>query len=172
MDSLLASFFSWLGCRDLSNLVFQQRTNCYHSERHQQQYLWRLHQHFMAWVTFTSLLPNVVVDCKQFIINCWLRAMLEKWVCRGWFRETRGRERPLLQPVRSHPYFLNYNGPYLHSSSLGTDGNGATVRTSLFDYSKALHLIDHFILVRTFCNQCKLPPNIIDWITDFLSDRS
>ena len=118
VDSLLASFFSWLGCRDLSNLVFQQRTNCYHSERHQQQYLWRLHQHFMAWVTFTSLLPNVVADCKQFIINCWLRAMLEKWVCRGWFRETRGRERPWLQPVRSPPYFLNYNGPYQHAAQL------------------------------------------------------
>ena len=55
----------------------------------------------------------------------------------------------------------------LHSWSLGSDGNGATVRTSLFDYGKAFHLIDHSILFRKFCNQFKLPPSIINWITDF-----
>ena len=76
-----------------------------------------------------------------------------------------------MKPVRSHPKFLNYNGPnlnsILHSCFLGKDGNGATVRTSLFDYGKVFHLIDHGILVRKFCNQCKLPPSIINWVTDF-----
>ena len=60
----------------------------------------------------------------------------------------------------------------LHSCSLGTDGNGATVRTLLLDYRKAFDLIDHSILVRKLRNQCKLPASIINWIIDFLSDRS
>ena len=55
----------------------------------------------------------------------------------------------------------------LHSWSLGTDGNGATVRT----LRKAFDLIDHSILVRKLRNQCKLPASIINWIIDFLSDR-
>ena len=54
----------------------------------------------------------------------------------------------------------------LHSWSLGTDGNGATVRT-LLDYRKAFDLINHGILVRKLRNQCKLPASIINWITDF-----
>ena len=60
----------------------------------------------------------------------------------------------------------------LHSWSLGTDGNGATVGTLLLDYRKAIDLIDHSILVRKLRNQCKLPDSIINWIIDFLSDRS
>ena len=36
----------------------------------------------------------------------------------------------------------------LHSWSLGTDGNGATVRTLLLDYRKAFDFIDHSIRVR------------------------
>ena len=36
----------------------------------------------------------------------------------------------------------------LHSWSLGTDRNGATVRTLLLDYRKAFDFIDHSILVR------------------------
>ena len=55
----------------------------------------------------------------------------------------------------------------LHSWSLGTDGNGATLRTLLLDYRKAFDLIDHSILVRKLCNQCKLPASIINWIIDF-----
>ena len=60
----------------------------------------------------------------------------------------------------------------LHNWSLGTDGNGATVRTLLLDYRKAFDLIDHSIHVRKLRNQCKLPASIINWIIDFLSDRS
>ena len=55
----------------------------------------------------------------------------------------------------------------LHSCSLGTDGNGATVGTLLLDYRKAIDLIDHSILVRKLRNQCKLPDSIINWIIDF-----
>ena len=55
-----------------------------------------------------------------------------------------------------------------NSWSLGTDGNGATVRTILLDYRKAFDLIDHSILVRKLRNQCKLPASIINWIIDFI----
>ena len=60
----------------------------------------------------------------------------------------------------------------LQSWSLGTDGNGTTVGTLLLDYRKAFDLIDHSILVKKLRNQCKLPASIINWIIDFLSDRS
>lgn len=59
-----------------------------------------------------------------------------------------------------------------HSWSLGTDGIGATVRTLLLNYLKAFDLIDHSILVRKLRNQCKLPAGIVNWVIDFLSDRS
>lgn len=36
----------------------------------------------------------------------------------------------------------------LHNWSINTDGNGATVRTILFDYRKAFDFIDHEILIR------------------------
>ena len=63
---------------------------------------------------------------------------------------------------------FNYNGPNQGAAqrSLGTDGNGATV-TSLFDYGRACDLIDHGILVRKFCKQCKLPPRILNRIIHF-----
>ena len=35
----------------------------------------------------------------------------------------------------------------MHAWALGTDGNGATVRTMLFDYRKAFDFIDHHILI-------------------------
>ena len=60
----------------------------------------------------------------------------------------------------------------LHHWSLSTDGNGATVRTLLFDYRKAFDLIDRTILLKKLCYQCKLPPSFINWIAGFLSDRS
>ena len=59
----------------------------------------------------------------------------------------------------------------LHEWTQGTDGNGATIRTLLFDYKKAFDLIDHNILVRKLC-ALSIPPSIINWIIDFLSCRS
>ena len=59
----------------------------------------------------------------------------------------------------------------LHTWSLETNGNGATVRTLLFDYRKAFDLIDHSILVNKLRN-LTVPSSIINWIIDFLSNRS
>ena len=59
----------------------------------------------------------------------------------------------------------------VHNWAKGTDGNGATARVILFDYRKAFDLIDHSILVGKL-GRLDLPNNIINWIIDFLSDRS
>ena len=59
----------------------------------------------------------------------------------------------------------------LHHWTEGCDGNGPTVRITLYDYKKAFDLLDHNILVRKLCN-LDLPIQIINWIIDFLSDRS
>ena len=58
----------------------------------------------------------------------------------------------------------------LHTWIEGTDGNGSTIRTILFDYRKAFDLIDHRILVRKL-RSLDLPVSIINWIIDFLSNR-
>ena len=59
----------------------------------------------------------------------------------------------------------------VHNWAKETDGNGATARVILFDYRKAFDLIDHSILVDKL-GRLDLPNNIINWIIDFLSDRS
>ena len=58
----------------------------------------------------------------------------------------------------------------VHHWSKETDGNGATVRVTLFDYQKAFDLIDHKILVNKLC-KLSIPTRIINWIINFLSDR-
>ena len=59
----------------------------------------------------------------------------------------------------------------LHHWSLGTDGNGSTVRTLLFDYRKAFDLIVHSIVI-TKLSQLDIPHSVVNWVSDFLSDRS
>ena len=59
----------------------------------------------------------------------------------------------------------------LHEWSQGTDGNGSTIKTLLFDYKKAFDLIDRSILVRKLC-ALDIAPSVIKWIIDFLSARS
>ena len=51
-----------------------------------------------------------------------------------------------------------------------TDGNGCTVRVMLFDFKKAFDLIDHAIL-RAKLEDYELPPWVLDWTADFLTDR-
>ena len=51
-----------------------------------------------------------------------------------------------------------------------TDGNGSTVRVMLFDFKKAFGLIDHAILMAKL-GDYELPPWVLDWIADFLTDR-
>ena len=57
----------------------------------------------------------------------------------------------------------------LHTWSLETDRNGATVTTLLFDYRKAFDVVDHSILVNKLRNLA-VPRSIINWIIDFLSN--
>ena len=59
----------------------------------------------------------------------------------------------------------------LHDWWKGTDGNSATIRPVLCDYRKAFDLIDHGILIRKLC-MLDVPNSIVNWIIDFLSNRS
>ena len=58
----------------------------------------------------------------------------------------------------------------LYNWTKDTDGNGATIRTLLFYYRKALDLIDHNILIQKL-RFLSLPVSIINWIINFLSAR-
>ena len=58
----------------------------------------------------------------------------------------------------------------LHNWYKDTDGNGSTVRVMLFDFKKAFDLIDHAILMAKL-GDYELPPWVLDWIADFLTDR-
>ena len=58
----------------------------------------------------------------------------------------------------------------LHNWYKDTVSNGSKVRVVLFDFRKAFDLIDHTILMAKFTDY-ELPPWVLDWIADFLSDR-
>ena len=57
----------------------------------------------------------------------------------------------------------------LHNWYNDTDGNGSTVRVVLVDFRKAFDLIDHAILMAKLADY-ELPPWVLDWIADFLTD--
>ena len=58
----------------------------------------------------------------------------------------------------------------VHNLAKATDGSGALVRDVMFDYKKAFDLIDHHILV-TKLHTLDIPPEIINWVSDFLTNR-
>ena len=58
----------------------------------------------------------------------------------------------------------------LDSTSTTIDGNGATVRTILFDYRKAFDFTDHNILIDKLC-KLDLPRSVVNWIIELLTDR-
>ena len=59
----------------------------------------------------------------------------------------------------------------IHECLLATDGNSASVRVFLFDYRKDFDFIDHGALAAKL-KEVEVPNNIVNWILDFLSDRS
>jgi hypothetical protein len=58
----------------------------------------------------------------------------------------------------------------IHHWSIGTDGNGSTVRTILFDCRKAFDYIDHQIIIEKLC-KLDLPHSVANWFIDFLMDK-
>ena len=58
----------------------------------------------------------------------------------------------------------------LHNWYKDADGNGSTVRVIIFDFRKAIDLIDHAILMAKL-RDYELPPWVLDWIADFLTVR-
>ena len=59
----------------------------------------------------------------------------------------------------------------IHEWLQATDGNSASVRVFLFDYRKGFYFIDHGTLAAKL-KEVKVPNSIVNWILDFLSDRS
>ncbi len=59
----------------------------------------------------------------------------------------------------------------VHNWSQATDGTGADVRVIALDYRNAFNLIDHNILISKLSNY-GINPHIVNWICDFLSNRS
>ena len=57
----------------------------------------------------------------------------------------------------------------IHRWSQATDGTGAAVRITLFDYRKAFDLIDHPILGKKI-QSLPIPRNICCWVIDFLTN--
>lgn len=58
----------------------------------------------------------------------------------------------------------------IHHWSIGTDGNGTTIRTILFDYRKAFDYIDHQLMIVKLC-KLDLPHSVTNWVIDVLMDR-
>ena len=59
----------------------------------------------------------------------------------------------------------------VHNWPQATDGTGADLRVIALDYRKAFDLIDHNILLTKLCSY-DINPHIVNWIRNFLSDRS
>ena len=59
----------------------------------------------------------------------------------------------------------------VHSWTKHTGGTGSTVRVVLFDYRKAVDLMDHTLLARKLL-ALDLPVGVSFWIIDFLTDRT
>ena len=59
----------------------------------------------------------------------------------------------------------------IHEWLQATDGNSSSVRVFLFDYRKAFDFIDHGTLAAKL-KEVEIPNSIVNWILDFLSDRS
>ncbi|PFX22641.1 RNA-directed DNA polymerase from mobile element jockey [Stylophora pistillata] len=57
-----------------------------------------------------------------------------------------------------------------HNWLVNTEGNGATARVVLLDFSKAFDLIDHSVLVQKLATY-DIPSQTKSWIVDFLMDR-
>ena len=58
----------------------------------------------------------------------------------------------------------------LHNWYKDTDSNGSTVHMMIFDFKKTFVLINHAILMAKL-GDYELPPWVLDWIADFLTDR-
>lgn len=58
----------------------------------------------------------------------------------------------------------------IHQWSKATDGNGASVRVTLFDFRKAFDLVDHNILLNKL-KTLDIKPSVVNWIVDFLTNR-
>ena len=87
--------------------------------------------------------------------------------------------RPTLERIADSNQFGTVSGSstvlallsMIHEWLLAGDGNSASVRVFLFDYPNAFDFIDHGTLAAKL-KEVEVPNSIVNWILDFLSDRS
>ena len=103
-----------------------------------------------------SLTPILSKVAKEFVVEqCVKPSLLEK-VDSGQFGTISGPSNTEL--------FISMKRAWYSA----TNGNGATVRAMLFDFTKSFGFIDHGILVQKL-HLFNIPKAVILWITDFLS---
>ena len=107
-------------------------------------------------ISLTASLSKVAED---FMVSGYIRPALERMADLNQFGTVSGSSTVL--PLLS----------MIYEWLLATDGNSASVRVFLFDYLKAFDFIDHGTLAAKL-KEVEVPNSIVNWILDFLSDRS
>ncbi|XP_015747169.1 PREDICTED: uncharacterized protein LOC107326931 [Acropora digitifera] len=107
-------------------------------------------------ISLTASLSKVAED---FVVSDYIRPALERIADSNQFGTVSG----------SSTVFALLS--MIHEWLLATDGNSTSVRVFLFDYRKAFDFIDHGILAAKL-KEVEVPNSIVNWILDFLSDRS
>ena len=105
-----------------------------------------------------SLTPTLSKIAEEFIVELYMKQAVLKVFSANQFGSV---------PKSSTTHALI---SMIHTWTKHTDGNGATVQVVLFDYRKALDLIDHSILTSKL-GSLDIPYGIASWIVDFLKCR-
>ena len=106
-----------------------------------------------------SLTPSLSKVAEDFVVSDYIRPALERIADSNQFGTVSGSSTVLALLSMIHEWLL------------ATDGNSASVRVFLFDYHKAFDFIDHGTLAAKL-KEVEVPNSIVNWILDFLSDRS
>ena len=121
----------------------------------------------------TKPVKNLKKDLRPISLTACLSKVAEEFIVRDYIKPAVPKILDPYQydavPKSSTTHALIH---MIHNWAKGTDGNGATVRTILFDYLKEFDLIhvDHNILLDKLC-KLELPRSVFNCIIDFLSNR-
>ena len=107
-------------------------------------------------ISLTASLSKIAED---FVVSDYVRPALERIADSNQFGTVSGSSTVLALLSMIHEWLQ------------ATDGNSASVRVFLFDYRKAFDFIDHGTLAAKL-KEVEIPNSIVNWILDFLSDRS
>ena len=107
-------------------------------------------------ILLTASLSKVAED---FVVSDYIRTALERKADSNQFGTVSGSSTVLALLSMIHEWLQ------------ATDGNSTSVCVFLFDYRKAFDFIDRRTLAAKL-KQVEVPNSIVNWILDFLSDRS